>query len=337
MIYPSFLKDKATIGVPAPSAAASKETKKVKYKNSYERLTNLGYNVVLSKNYYHCERGRSASGKYRGKEVNEMFKDKNIDMIICTTGGDFLVEALPYINFNLIKKNPKFVVGFSDPTGILFPITTKYDIATIYGTNFSSFGTAKLDKYQKDFLDLLKGNLKEYHNASKYEDGYHDEITGLENSLYTKKVVWKTLDNKPVKVKGRIIGGCLDLINELAGTKYDGTKDFINRYSKDGIIWYFDNCELSCEEVIRVLWRFKELGYFKNTKAVIFGRFGEKKTYYDYTVKECLLDSVLKELNIPIIYDVDFSHKAPCLPVINGSIANLTVKDGKGTISYELK
>lgn len=337
MIYPSFLKDKGTIGVPAPSASAYKDTKKAKYKNSYDRFAKLGYNVVLSKNYYHCERGRSDSGKYRGYEVNEMFNDKNIDMIICSTGGDFLVECLPYIDFNLIKNNPKYIVGFSDPTGILFPLTTKYDIATIYGTNFGSFGTAKLDKYQKDFLNLLKGDLKEYHSATKYEDGYHEEITGLENSLYAKKVVWKTIDNKPVDIKGRIIGGCLDLINELAGTKYDGTNKFIAKYQKDGIIWYFDNCELSCEEVIRVLWRFKELGYFNNTKAVIFGRFGEIKTYYNYTVKECLLDSVLAELNIPIIYDADFSHKAPCLPVINGSIAHLTVKDGKGTISYELK
>ena len=244
---------------------------------------------------------------------------------------------LPYVDFKLIAKNPKYVVGFSDPTGLLFPITTKYDIATIYGNNFSSFGTEKLDKYQLDFLDLLKGNLKEYKSATKYEGDYAKEVTGLENTIYSKKVTWKTLDNKDVKVKGRIIGGCLDLINELLGTKYDGTKEFISKYEKDGLIWYFDNCELSCEEFIRVMWKFNELGYFKNTKCIILGRFGEFKTYYDYTLKECIKDSVISSLNIPIIYDACFSHKKPCLPVINGSIATVTLKDGKGTIKYELK
>lgn len=52
---------------------------------------------------------------------------------MCASGGEFLLEILPYIDFDLLKNNPKFVCGFSDPTGLLYPITTKCDIATIYG------------------------------------------------------------------------------------------------------------------------------------------------------------------------------------------------------------
>ena len=91
------------------------------------------------------------------------------------------------------------------------------------------------------------------------------------------------------------------------------------------------------EETIRTLWKMNELGYFKYAKGVIFGRFGVTNTYYDYDVKSCLQDSVLSQLNIPIVYDADISHKAPCLNIINGSIASIDVKDGKGTISFELK
>lgn len=66
-----------------------------------------------------------------------MFKNKDINMIICALGGKFLIEILPYIDFDIINNNLKLIAGFSDPTGLLYPITTKYDIATIYGHNFS--------------------------------------------------------------------------------------------------------------------------------------------------------------------------------------------------------
>ena len=80
-----------------------------------------------------------------------------------------------------------------------------------------------------------------------------------------------------------------------------------------------------------------ELEYFKYTKCVLFGRFGVDSTYYDYDTKSCLEDSILGNLNIPVIYDADISHRAPTLTIINGSIANVSVFDGKGKISFTLK
>ncbi len=337
MIYPKFLKDNGTIGVPAPSKGAADELKKAKTENAIKRLKELGYELKLSKNLYNDEMARSASPKVRGEEVNQMFKDKDIDLILCLSGGEFLVEMLPYVNFDLIKDNPRYVCGFSDPTGLLFPITTKYDIATIYGKNFSNFGTQDLFQNQKDFLEIIKGNLVTQNNSDYYEAERIEHITGLENDNLTEKVYWNILGSKEVNVKGRIIGGCIDLIDALSGTKYDGTLEFIERYKEDGIIWYFDNCDLSTEDIIRTLWKFNELGYFKYTKLVIFGRFGNDVSFVGYDTKGCLEDSILTSLNIPIVYDADFSHKAPCLTVINGSIATVKVKNGKGSISYELK
>ncbi len=337
MIYPKFIKENDCIGVPAPSAGAGSIEKQNKFNNAKKRLESLTYKVILSNNIFKCEKGRSASSIYRAKEINEMFKDKNINMILCATGGDFLVEILPHINFEIIKNNPKLVAGFSDPTGLLYSITTKYDIATIYGQNFSALGVEELHQSQKDFLEIIKGNIINQHSYKLYEDEYTEKITGLEGYNLTEKVYWNTLNDKPISLKGRIIGGCLDLIAELAGTKYDGINEFNEKYKEDGIIWYFDNCELSKEETIRTLWKLNEFDYFKYTKGVIFGRFGSNTTYYDYDVKTCIEDSILRKLNIEVIYDADISHKMPCLTIINGSIAKINVKDGKGTISFELK
>ena len=336
MKYPKFLKEGNTIGVPAPSDGASDDLKINKYKHAIKYFENNNYKVKVSNNLYKSEKARSASAKVRGEEINNMFKDKDIDFLICAGGGEFLVESLPYIDFNIIKENPKFLCGFSDPTGLLFPITTKLDIATIYGSNFSSFGEEKFYKCHYDFLNIIKGDLKELDSYDLYENERLEKVTGLEGLNLTEKVEWKSLDNKDIKVEGRIIGGCFDLISELIGTKYDGISEFNEKYKDDGIIWYFDNCELSMEKVIRKLWKMNEFNYFKYTKLVIFGRFGIELTNMDYDVKTCLEDSVLSNLNIPVIYDADVSHKGPSLPIVNGSIAHIDYKNGKCKLFYTL-
>ena len=337
MRYPDFIKKDSTIGVPAPSAGADTIERQNKKNNAKKKLEKLGYKIELSQNINNSVRGRSATAKIRAEEINSMFENTDIDMILCAAGGDFLVEILPFVDFELLKSNPKYVCGFSDPTGLLYPLTTKYDIATIYGHNFGSFGSLEYGKSEEDFLNIIKGNIIEQHNYPFYEETPFETVTGLEGDNLTEPVYWHTLDNKEVSIKGRIIGGCFDIIAELAGTKYDGINEFNERYQDDGIVWYFDNCELSMEETIRVLWKFNELGYFKYAKGIIFGRFGVNTTYYEYDVKSCLEDSVLGTLNIPIIYDADISHKAPCLTIINGSIINLEVKNGQGKISFDLK
>ena len=337
MLYPKFIAKGMKIGIPAPSAGAGNELYANKYKNAEKRLSSLGYSLVLSKNLYSNYMVRSASAIERAEEVNEMFKSKDIDLILCATGGEFLVEILPFVNFKLLLDNPKFVCGFSDPTGLLYTITTKLDIATIYGQNYSAFGASEIFDSEKDFLKCISGEKLEFNSYELYEEEGPQKITGLEPSNLTEKVEWKELNNNDVNVKGRIIGGCFDIISELAGTKYDGINGFNEKYKEDGIIWYFDNCELSMEEVIRTLWKFNELGYFKYTKAIIFGRFGANISSIGYEVKTCLNDSVISTLGIPVIYNADFSHKDPCMPVINGAITNIIVEGGKGIISYELK
>ena len=337
MLYPKFIEKNNTIGVPAPSDGANSPMKINKYYNAKAKLEKLGYKIELSKYMFNSENARSASAKERATELNRMFESKNIDYISCAAGGEFLVEILPYVKFENLIKNPKFIEGFSDPTGLLFPITTKYDIATIYGVNFSNYGVQDYSRDMLEHLELIKGNLVEQQNYEMYEDERPDILTGLEGYNFTDKVEWKILNGDSVNVKGRIIGGCLDIISEIAGTKYDGTAQFNTKYKYNGIIWYFDNCELSMEELIRTMWKLNELDYFKNTKAIIFGRNGINISCLGYTMAEALRDSVIGKLNIPIIYDADISHKGPCLTIINGSVATIKCENGKGSIKFELK
>ena len=226
MQYPKFIEKNNYIGVPAPSEGSKNEKKKAKYRNAKKYWEKLGYKPILSKNLYKNIRGRSAPKESRAKEINEMFQDEKIEAMICAAGGDFLVEILPYINFEILVNNPKWVAGFSDSTGLLYPITSKYDIATIYGNNFSSFGAEKLYKNHKDFQELLEGQKLTLESYDLYEEKWKEEITGLEGYNLTEKVYWKTLDEKEVDIEGRLLGGNLEVISILSGTKYDGTKEF---------------------------------------------------------------------------------------------------------------
>lgn len=338
MIYPNFLKVGDTIGVPAPSSGAYDEPHCNKYKNSRKKLEEMGYKIEWSENIFKSVMARSADAVTRAQELNYMFESDDINFVMCAAGGEFIDEILPYVDFEKIAQNPKWVQGFSDPQGILFPITTKYDIATLYGLNFGDYGTEPYTRDITDNLEIITGNLIKQDNYDMFENERGKSVTGLEPFNFTDKVVWKNLNKDVVDVTGRIIGGNLDVTLELCGTKYDGTKDFISRYKNDGIIWYFDNCELSKEDLIRAMWKLNEFGYFENTKAVIFGRNGnDKESYLGYTFETALKDSIIAKKDIPIIFDADISHKGPCMTIINGAIATVVSKDGKGSIKFELK
>lgn len=336
MIYPKFLKTGYTIGVPAPSDGAYDILHANKYKSAKSKLEKMGYNVVLSKNIFNSNMARSADEKERAEEINSMFEDDKIDFLICAAGGEFLVEILSYINFEQIEKNPKYVLGFSDPTGLMYPLTTKYDISTIYGCNFGEYGMEEYSRNVTDSLEIISGNMIKQESFEMYENERLEKITGLEGYNFTNKVEWKNLRNNSETFKGRIIGGCLDLISELAGTKYDGTDLFLEKYKQDGIIWYFDNCDLSKEEMIRTFWKLHQMDYFKYVKGIIIGRCGNDNSYLGYTTENALKDSVISKLNVPIVYDADISHKGPSLTIINGAIAEVESENGKGSIRFEL-
>lgn len=337
IIYPSFIKKGQTIGITAPSNGISKEIDIKRLNLAIKRFNDLGYNIYETKNVRTSYFGQSSDEKSQAEEVNKLFENKEISSIFCVSGGDFMCKIMPYIDFDIISNNPKWFLGYSDPTWLTYVITTKLDIATMYSNNFKSFSMNPLHTSLKNNIKLLKGVMVKQTSFERYESSRVNYASGDEGYILDKKVKYKEITNKDnVNIKGRIIGGCLDIISEIFGTKYDYTKDFITRYKDDGIIWYFDNCEFTCEQVIRTLYRFKDNGYFKNTNGIIFGRSLTVTSIYSFSF-ESAVKSVLCDLKIPIILDVDIGHIPPRFTIINGSIAKFSLQNGKGSISYELK
>lgn len=336
MIYPQFLKRKETIGITAPSDGIVEEIDIYRLNNAIRKFEELGYKVKETKNVRTSIKGKSAPSKIQAKELESLFEDKETKCIICAGGGDFLLEMLSEVDFGVIKNNPKWLQGYSDPTGLLFTITTNLDIATIYADNFKSFGMENWHKSLEDNLKILEGNLVKQESFEKYESTRTEKIIGNEGYNLDTEVKWENLGNENINITGRMIGGCLDILSELFGTRFDKTKEFIEKYKNDGIIWYLENCEMTSENIIRTLWKFKDNGWFKYTNGIIFGRSALEQSCYDISFKEAV-ERVLGDLNIPIILNADIGHVSPRMTIINGAICNVVSKNGKGEIIFDFK
>lgn len=341
MIYPSNLEKGFSIGVTATSSGYDEDVDFIRLDNAIRNFEGHGYPVITTPNVRSMnKKGRSSDATTRAKELIELVKDPNIRAIIAAGGGDYLVEMLPFVDYMAIRDNPKWIQGFSDTTGLTFTITTNLDIATLYSYNFGTFGMESWHRSLSDNLLIIEGKDIIQSSYDMYQDGYYNRITGLEEFVLEKEVEWKNIlpkglkDSDKITIKGRMLGGCLDVILNLVGTRFDKTKDFIEKYKNDGILWFLESYNLSGESIVRGLWQLKEAGWFEYARGFIFGRPCMYESGFEITYEEAI-DSVLGELDLPIILDADIGHKPPQFTIINGALGTVKSKNKKGTIVFE--
>lgn len=342
MLIPDYLKDGDWIGVTAMSHPVNDPVEQYRFNHGANKMARHGFGAVFTNNVFSepDEFGRSGSGEEKAREFNALVKEDRVKAIISAGGGDYLSEMLPYVNLKLFKKHPKWVQGYSDNTAILFYLTTKGDVATAYGCNFSDFGMEPWDESVTRGLDVLKGFTKVQMSFYTYQDGFAEHETGLEGYRADQKVEWKiTCGEAPVCMEGRLIGGCMDVLLNIAGTPYDGSAEFLEKYKDDGILWYLESFSLGCEEMMEGLWKMRQMGWFDHANGIIFGRpmffrgesaDGTSQHTYEEIVRERLAD-----LNIPIILDADIGHKGPQFVMINGFKTRIEAyADGSGRMIY---
>ena len=328
MIYPKFLKENNTIGITAVSAGI--EGEKLKQLDlSEENIRAHGYKIVETNN---VRAGGivSSTGMERAEQLKGLFEDVTVQMVLCASGGDFLIDMLPFVDYGAIKANPKWIQGYSDPTSLLYSVTTLLDIATIYGFNGGGYGMNELHKSHEDSFAILRGNIVEQRSFEFHEGKKDGKLDGY---VLTEPVYWKNLTDKEVKVKGRLLGGCMECLADIIGTPYDGTKRFLEKYKSDGILWYFDIFGLRSEQVYNTLWHMKQAGWFEGTAGFMFGRVMFPGTFLDMTYEEAIVRALG---DAPIVFNMDIGHVAPRMTVINGAMGELFSKDGKGTLKMSL-
>lgn len=330
MIYPAWLKAGDTIGITAPSEGITAK-KTEGFELSCDNLRKAGFQVKETKSV-RSGKIASADPRVRASEWSELAKDEKVSLILCATGGDFLYDMLPYTDLSLLREHPKWVQGYSDPTGLLFGITTKYDVATIYGVNAGGFDMYELHPALQENIALWKGELASQKNFDLYEAKRSDN--GFNGYVLSDAVKWET-PNGAVDVTGRLIGGCMESLLDLIGTPFEAAADFAKRYREDGLIWYFDIFSLPAESVYRALLHLKAAGWFEGAKGFLFGRVLFPGTFVDMTYEEAVVGALGKE--IPVVMEADVGHVNPKMTFVNGCIAHLQAEDGKGKIEYRFE
>ena len=328
---PKFITDNPKIYIAAPSFGCSNRKYKTRLNKSIENFEKEGAKVIAGP-YCFQNKGLAASttAQNRAKEIMDAFKS-DVDVIISAGGGEVMSQILEYIDFDIIKKNPKWYVGFSDNTNLTYTITVNCDIETIYGTNAPGFYNYPFEYDSKDTWEMLKGkNI--FYGYQKWQYNYSNKILApYKFDMETK--IYKYNYDKPFE--GRLIGGCLDCLAGLCGTKADNTINYIEKHKDEGIIFFLEACDYNSVGIIRALTQLKNADWFKYVKGFIIGR---SRNFYDksfgVTPKKAYL-SVLKDLSVPLLLDVDLGHLDPSMPIRCGAYAKIEYKNKNIKIEYK--
>lgn len=300
MIRYPLLGKNTTIGVTAPSSGVAEEHHLL-LEMAIKSMEEKSFHVVTGKTLWTQDKEKSAPARERADEFNQMMKDENIQMIFPPWGGELLIEILDSVDFDALQ--PKWIVGYSDKTTAMW----------------------------KSVLETGKGESILQYSSEKYQKEWHHEQPSPSVFHLTEPTNWQTVSGEAVRIKGRLLGGCIDTIRHLIGTPYGDVQTFKRTYN-DGkpILWFLENCELSSVDLRRSLVQMKLAGWFEDSSGIMFGR-SAAEDLLDYRMKD-VYEDLSKELNIPILYDIDCGHVPPQLTLINDAYAEVSVKDGKETI-----
>ena len=337
MRYPEFLKEGGTIGFVAPAFGCDTEPYRSAFENSLKKWKKMGYKVWIGSNVYEGKgTGISNTPFLCAKELNEAYTGCEADILISCGGGELMCEVIPFMDFDAMKKAvPKWFMGYSDNTNFTFLSATLMDTAAVYGPCAAAFGMEKWHSSLSDAYELLCGRLKKISNYALWErESLKDEDHPLLPYNVTEKTRVVNYPDKKLSFKGRLLGGCLDSLCNLVGTRFDKVKEFNEKYGDEGIIWFMEACDLNVMSIRRALFQLREAGWFEKASGFIIGRplcFGEEAFGLD---QYRAVTDILGDLNVPIVMDADIGHLAPMMPVICGGYALVTAEDGGVKIEY---
>ena len=294
MLIPQKLKKEYVIGVVAPSNPIIEENIE-ELEQAKKIIEDAGFKVKYSKNLFSNTNGYSSTAREKAEDINEMFRDKNVKMIWCAKGGENSNSTFEYLDYELIKNNPKIICGYSDITSLTNIITAKTGLVTFSGTNFKTIAT---DETNYSYNEVMK----------RFVDGSLE--IGLEGEKY------KTL--KEGVAEGELIGGNLSLTRGLVSGKY--SIDFTDK------ILFLE--ELGFETmpslVSNYIYYMKQNGVFDKIKGLWIGNYEHES---GISLEKVILDVLNNEYNFPIIKSNNFGHTETKTVIPIGTKARIDTKN----------
>lgn len=280
------IKEGSTLGLICPSSK-QKDTKQIELFLAY--LTKKGLKYKLGESMYAKWGYLAGSDELRAKDLNDFFKDDEVDAILCFRGGYGAARFLDLIDYEAIKAHPKLLVGFSDVTVLLNAIYQRTGLPTLHGEMGVVFKTEFLDEEEFSFRNLIDTLFD--HASSNLLSNENQAIFKGEEA-----------------VEGVIVGGNLSLVVALMGTPYEiDTKDKILLLEDVGEAPYRIDSMLCTLKLAKKL---------DDAKAIIFGYFTDcPKSAEDTQSVEEVLNDYTKDLDKIIIYHFPTGHNRPFVNV----------------------
>ena len=290
------LKKGDVIGVVAPSSPISEKNIE-ELEKAKKLVEGAGFKVKYGDNIYANTNGYSATALEKAEDINQMFKDKEVKMIWFAKGGQNSNIVFDYLDYEMIKNNPKIICGFSDLTSIINIINKKTDLVTFHGTNFKTIATDENDYGYNEVIERVV-------NKSLKITNYEKCRTLIEG-----------------QAEGKLVGGNLTLIRGLVSGKYN--IDF-----KDKILFIEElGFETSPEMISNHLYYMKQNGVFDNIKGLWIGNYEHESSY---SLENIVLDVLGEEYEKPIIKSDDFGHGKYKITIPIGIMARIdTTKEEK--------
>ncbi|HNJ58105.1 MAG TPA: LD-carboxypeptidase [Chitinophagaceae bacterium] len=272
---PSYLKKGDTIGLVCPAGYMPLN----KATTCINTLQNWGYNVCIGKtvggkqkNYF------SGTDVERLNDFQAMLDDDAIKAILCARGGYGVSRIIDQLNFTKFKKNPKWIIGFSDITVFHAHINNQYNIATMHAPMAAAFND---NGFKNEYILSLKNAL-----------------AGKKNKYYCKPHILNNLG----KINGELIGGNLALITHLIGSK--------SAYNTNKKILFIEDIGEYLYNIDRMFVQLKRSGALNNLNALIIGGFSELKDTSKPFGQEVynIIHFHVKDYNYPICFNFPVSH-----------------------------
>ena len=284
-IKPPRLKQGDTLGLIAPGSYISED----ELKDSIENLEKLGYKVIYNERILSKSGYLAGDDKSRAEELNSMFANTKVDGIFCARGGYGCARILPMLDYEVIKNNPKVLIGYSDITALLNAIYVEAGLITFHGpVGISTFNEFSMTYFNEVLVHPEKDLIL---ISAQGED--QKENTGITTIVSGKAV-------------GELVGGNLSVINSLIGTKFD--------FNGEGKIIFLEEIGEEPYRIDRMFTQLIQCGKFEKAAGIVMGVFEdcepkEKDPSFStsFSLMEVLFDK-LSNLNIPVIYGLSFGH-----------------------------
>lgn len=330
MIKPKALHKGDTVAIVSLSSGMGGDALvRYRYLIGKQRLeTVFGLNVMTMSNALKGSEYVSSHPEKRAEDLMNAFRDHSVKAIICLIGGDDTIRLLPYIDYDVIKNNPKIFMGYSDTTVNHF-MMYKAGLVSFHGPcvlvefaeNVKMHDYTTRSIYQTLFEPTNHINITPSPVwTSEFLDWTNEKNQGIQRKLISDLHGYEVLQGSGT-FRGRLIGGCLAVLKMIIGTELwpDVTE------WKDKILFLETGEDYPTpSEVCYFLRNLVAQGIMKQLKGLVVGKPLDERYYEEYkAVYRLVIDTEAGCSNIPILYNVNCSHTSPSCILPYGLMAEI--------------